>query len=594
VHSTRQDPNLAALQAGAGLPGHVLDVVVLTSDPGLLATLREAGGPEHAIWHAPSADNAVDLLVGGRCSILIADLGALRGDAAALLDRLHAQFPELILMATGRRDEEHSVAMLVSDQRIYRFLHKPVSPARANLFLSAATRRYNELRNAVPIDLITGKHIVPRSNTTAIVVTFVVLLSAAAGGAFWWQSRKEPAVAAPPPRAVGSLTPEEQVADYLARGEMALATNRLVDPRGNNAVEYYRSVLALQPENAGARTGLERVGMKLEARVLEALQAGDPARGATALGILQRAVPEYPRLDELRAELLALSRSSRSPISAAPPPEPVKRAPARTSAPAPTPAARSTRTQAAPTTTRQVSAPTPQVSAPTSAVQGPAPGATAPAIAAPAAALPAAAAAASDPTPGELDNVARLRGRGILLEPPGNNAYEQLLALRAKYPYSIGVRTEQQQLASAFLERTRTALAAGDAVTANAFLSRVDTLVPNMAATKSLQTQLAALQQQRAFNAQIVQAKTLTRTREVPPVYPRDAERQNISGWVDVEFTVAPDGSTQDLVVRGAEPQRMFDQAAVDAVKRWRFEPIMRDGKAVAQRAAVRIRFELK
>jgi TonB family protein len=216
-----------------------------------------------------------------------------------------------------------------------------------------------------------------------------------------------------------------------------------------------------------------------------------------------------------------------------------------------------------------------------------------PAAAAPAAA-PAAAAAASDPTPSELDNVARLRGRGILLEPPVNNAYEQLLALRAKYPYSIGVRTEQQQLASTFLDRTRTALAAGDAATASTFLSRVDTLVPNMAATKSLQTQLAALQKQQAFNSQIVQAKTLKRLREVPPVYPSAAERLNLSGWVDVEFTVAPDGSTQDLVVRGAEPQRMFDQAAIDAVKRWRFEPIMRDGAAVAQRAAVRIRFELK
>jgi TonB family protein len=586
VHSTRQDPNLAALQAGAGLPGHVLDVVVLTADPGLLATLREAGGPEHAIWHAPSADNAVDLLVGGRCSILIADLGALRGDAAALLDRLHAQFPELILMATGRRDEEHSVAMLVSDQRIYRFLHKPVSPARANLFLSAATRRYNELRNAVPIDLITGKHIVPRSNTTAIVVGLVVLLSIVAGGALWWQSRKEPAAAAPPPRAVGSLTQEEQIADFLARGEMALATNRLVDPRGNNAVEYYRGVLALQPDNAGAHTGLERAGMKLEARVLEALQAKDAARGATALATLQRAVPEYPRLDELRAELLTLSRSSHSPISVAPPPpEPVKRPPARTSAPASTSAAKPTTPPAA-RPTPQVATPTsqsttpPRVDTPTPEVQAPAP--------APAAA------AASDPTPSELDAVARLRGRGILLEPPGNNAYEQLLALRTKYPYSIGVRTEQQQLASAFLERTRTALAAGDAATASAFLSRVDTLVPNMAATKSLQTQLAALQQQRKFNSQIVQAMTLKRVREVPPVYPRDAERLSLSGWVDVEFTVAPDGSTHDLVVRGAEPQRMFDQAAVDAVQRWRFEPIMRDGAAVAQRAAVRIRFELK
>jgi len=580
VHSTRQDANLAALQAGAGLPGHILDVVVLTSDPGLLATLHQSAGPEHAIWHAPSADTAVDLLVGGRCSILVADLGALRGDAAALLDRLHAQFPELILMATGRREEEHSVAMLVSDQRIYRFLHKPVSPARANLFLSAASRRYNELRNTVPIDLITGKHIVPRSKTPAIVISLVVLLSLAAGGAFWWQSRKEPVAVAPPPRAVGSLTPDEQIADFLARGEMALATDRLVDPRGNNAVEYYRSVLALQPDNPGAHTGLERVGMKMEARVLEALQERDAARGATALATLQHAVPEYPRLDQLRAELLALSRSSRSPISVASPPEPVKRPPARTSAPASTPGAKAATTQTAPT--------------PTPSVDAPAPGAAALTVTAPAAAATAAAAAGSDPTPSELDNVARLRGRGILLEPPVNNAYEQLLALRAKYPYSIGVRTEQQQLASTFLDRTRTALAASDVATASAFLSRVDNLVPNMAATKSLQTQLATLQQQSQFNSNIVQAKTLKRVREVPPVYPRDAERQKLSGWVDVEFTVAPDGSTQDLVVRGAEPQRTFDQAAIDAVKRWRFEPIMRDGTAVAQRAALRIRFELK
>ena len=166
MQSTRHDSNLAALQAGAGLPGQVLDVVVLATDPGVHATLREAAGPEHAIWHAPSADTAVDLLVGGRCCILIADLGALRGDAANLLDQLHSQFPELILLATGRRDEEHSVAMLVSDGRIYRFLHKPVSPARAHLFLGAATRRYNELLQKEPIGLTTSKIVAARSNTT--------------------------------------------------------------------------------------------------------------------------------------------------------------------------------------------------------------------------------------------------------------------------------------------------------------------------------------------------------------------------------------------------------------------------------------------
>jgi TonB family protein len=547
VQSTRHDPSLAALQAGAGLPGHVLDVVVLTSDPGVLATLRDAAGPEHAIWHAPSADNAVDLLVGGRCSILIADLGALRGDAAALLDQLHAQFPELILMATGRRDEEHSVAMLVSDQRIYRFLHKPVSPARASLFLSAATRRYNELRHVEPVHMTTAKQIATQPRSSAIVVSIAFLLIVAAAVGVWFMMREEPVVVAPPPRQAGTLTQEEQITDYLARGQMAIVTDRLIEPRGNNAVEYFRSVLALQPDNADALAGLQRVGAALEVDVVEALQAQNPARGATALATLQRAVPEYSRLDALRAELVALSRSSRSPISAAPLPAPVKQQPART----------------------------------------PAPRAETP----PAAARPT---AAAEPSASELDAVARLRGRGALLEPPGANAYEQLLALRAKYPYSIEVRTEQQQLASAFLDRTRTALAAGDVDTARAFLSRVDTLVPNMPATKSLQTQLATAQQERNFATNIVQAKTLKLVREVPPSYPREAERQGLSGWVDVEFTVAPNGTTQDLVVRGAQPLRTFDQSAIDAVKRWRFEPVMRDGVPVPQRAAVRIRFQLK
>ena len=324
MQSTRHDPSLAALQAGAGLPGHVLDVVVLTSDPGVLATLREAAGPEHAIWHAPSADTAVDLLVGGRCSILIADLGALRGDAAALLDRLHAQFPELILMATGRRDEEHSVAMLVSERRIYRFLHKPVSPARANLFLSAATRRYNELRNVEPVHMTTAKQIATQPRSSAIVVSIAFLLIVAAAVAVWFMTREEPAPVAPPPRQAGTFTQEEQIADYLARGQMAIVTDRLIDPRGNNAVEYFRSVLALQPDNADALAGLQRVGAALEVDVVEALKAQSPARGATALATLQRAVPDYPRLDALRAELLALSRSSRTPISAAPPPAPVR------------------------------------------------------------------------------------------------------------------------------------------------------------------------------------------------------------------------------------------------------------------------------
>ena len=446
--------------------------------------------------------------------------------------------------------------MLVSDGRIYRFLHKPVSPARANLFLSAASRRYHELRNVEPVHLTTVQTIAARPNLSLLVVSIVVLLIVGIGAAIWYLNRKEPAAVAPLPRAVGTLTQEEQITESLARGQMAIATDRLTDPRGNNAVEHFRAVLALQPDNADARTGLEAVGARLEARVVEALQAHDPARGATcAHGPATRGSRVSPTRRATSRTCGALAQHARTGQrrAAACAGETTGRTGVRTG-----------------TRDRRSQAPTARA------------GATA------------AAAAPSQPSASELESVARLRGRGILLEPPGNNAYEQLLALRAKYPASNELRIEQQQLAFAFLERTRTALAAGDVETARAFLSRVDTLVPNLDATKSLQTQLAAAQQQRNFASQIVQAKTLKRVREVPPSYPREAERLGLSGWVDVEFTIAPNGTTQDLVVRNAQPLRTFDEAAVDAVKRWRFEPVMRDGAAVPQRAAVRIRFELK
>jgi protein TonB len=63
------------------------------------------------------------------------------------------------------------------------------------------------------------------------------------------------------------------------------------------------------------------------------------------------------------------------------------------------------------------------------------------------------------------------------------------------------------------------------------------------------------------------------------------------SGWVELEFTVRADGTTADIVVTNSNPRRTFDHSAKAAVSEWRYKPVMRDGKPVEQRAAVRIRF---
>ena len=50
-------------------------------------------------------------------------------------------------------------------------------------------------------------------------------------------------------------------------------------------------------------------------------------------------------------------------------------------------------------------------------------------------------------------------------------------------------------------------------------------------------------------------------------------------------------GSVEDVEVRNSSPVDVFDDAAKRAVRQWRFEPVVRNGQIVQQRAMVRLRF---
>ncbi|WP_206411946.1 energy transducer TonB, partial [Lysobacter enzymogenes] len=58
------------------------------------------------------------------------------------------------------------------------------------------------------------------------------------------------------------------------------------------------------------------------------------------------------------------------------------------------------------------------------------------------------------------------------------------------------------------------------------------------------------------------------------PRYPPDALRAGTSGEVQVEFTVGTDGSVTAARVVRANPPRVFDREAVNAVRKWRFQPV--------------------
>ena len=79
----------------------------------------------------------------------------------------------------------------------------------------------------------------------------------------------------------------------------------------------------------------------------------------------------------------------------------------------------------------------------------------------------------------------------------------------------------------------------------------------------------------------------------VPPTYPRRAKQAGIEGFVTMVVTIRPDGTVSNASVMEADPPRLFDEAALAAMRRWKFRPKIVDGTPVAQRARQTIEFTL-
>lgn len=79
----------------------------------------------------------------------------------------------------------------------------------------------------------------------------------------------------------------------------------------------------------------------------------------------------------------------------------------------------------------------------------------------------------------------------------------------------------------------------------------------------------------------------------VAPDYPFAARRDGVEGSVEVEFTVGVDGRVSDAQVVGAEPAAVFDQSALTALQRWRFEPRTVACAPVAARVRQQLQFRL-
>lgn len=67
----------------------------------------------------------------------------------------------------------------------------------------------------------------------------------------------------------------------------------------------------------------------------------------------------------------------------------------------------------------------------------------------------------------------------------------------------------------------------------------------------------------------------------IQPQYPRRAAERGVEGYVIVELTVTPNGTTRDIQVVEAEPSGYFERAAIRAAEKFKYKPKVVNGEPI-------------
>lgn len=441
--------------------------------------------------------------------------------------------------------------------------------------------------------------------------------------------------------------------ELLEKASRAMFARHFTSPRGANALVYFRSALAVDPSNGEARAGLRRVSHVLISRFRNDFAAGHYNRAALALATLRLAEPHDMHLRPFGIQLSttvvnqALAGGHLSTVPALLAQAARRGVPAAQLTAWQTQLARLQSKQRIHTLARQI---TRRIAA--DRLTGPAgaqatlaelrviaPGAPATRKAtralidvllhrARAAGLAgrsdalnswladarATGASAADiaAVKRQLSEAAHARAAqarlekllaqarahlaaGALLHPDNASAAHDLTAIAATDPKASEAAAASRlrhELAHALVRRAETEARAGHPARARADLLAARhwgaTATTLHALTALAHTAVAPTAAQLAAVAQ-----RLRRVHYVAPVYPQRALSQGVSGKVTVQYVVNKGGRTRKLQVVAAQPSTIFNRAALDAVRRWRYTPPKLNGKLVDVPVRITIRFVL-
>jgi TonB family protein len=559
---------LAALRFS--LASDIVELVVLTADEAFLQTLKEGVGAARRLWHVLSPDKISDLLVAGGVGILVLDVQALNEAAARFVADIKRQFPDLVIVVAGNRESETELARLISDGSIYRFIHKPLSPARARLFADAAVKRFDDRRRRTgEVAAPTGG--APRQPRRILIgatsAGVAVLLTA---GLLLHRRNVEQAeisAGTAPAQPAASMAPSASLQPLPAVKSVLMEAQERLLARARAALDQQRLDEAASTIEAARKAGIatERVA-QLATELAQARELAKAAAPRTASAPPATPAAATPPIGTTLAVTLPT-------VSASPAAGPAVSAPAIT-----------TPTVSAPTTSAP--AVTTSGASPAVATPGAGPGATS----APVAPAPdATQAAALDLLKSARQSLARDR----LVEPENDNAQYYLLALRKLDAQYVGLPALTDDLGSRLVAKGQANVNAQQYDAARDWLDHAAAIGYVSPQADAVRHDLDAALTHRAFMANVITASQLTLVKSVQPSYPPKAEKTGVEGWVELDFTVTETGTVQDVAVDAAKPPGVFEAAATAALLQWRFKPLVRDAKTVATRARIRIRFAL-
>ena len=601
----------------------IVELVVLTSDDLFLQTLREAVGRARRLWHVPSADKVSDLLVAGEVGILVFDVQGLDDTATVFIEQIKRQFPDLVVVVAGNRGAENLLAGLISSGVVYRFIHKPMSPGRAKLFVDAAVKKFDQQRRRATQPPAIQSDSVSRRGW---LIGGTIGILAAIVAVTWSVHRTSQDEAGGPHAAVGHTPAVDS--PTLAQAAAALAANRLTEPAGDNALELYLMARARNPSDPKAQAGLEEVRERLLARAENALLEERLDEARIAIETARRSGVEGGRITFLTAQLAksrgqlkiaqAQSRTRNEQKAAEDKVTPwialanqrIKEgrliepehdsaryfvAEALRTDPTSLPAQDVQRTLAVHLLSQARGAIDRRDFTRAASWLEAAKGiATAANIKAVDALLSTARHHADSDTWSQLlKNAADRLRQDRLIDPPNDSAKYYLLTLRGVDPSNAGLAPAMQDLGARLVAKARRAMTLEQYDAARSWLNESASIGFTSAESSEVEQDLQTALAKQKFLTNIVAANDLTLLKSVEPVYPRKAEAQGIQGWVEMDFTVTESGAVKDITIHALSTPGTFENAAVNALSQWRYKPVIRDSKAVAQRARIRIRFKL-